>query len=89
MDETVRVDRRWAMVVRLDVILATHTLCDILWLYPAIGADRVFPDCICKLWRVYGDDSGGGHGRYDRIKSGRGRYYNSGVFGVENQIPAG
>jgi len=35
---------------------------------------------------MYGYDAGGGRGRYNRIKSGGGRYHDAGVFGVENKI---
>lgn len=85
MNELVRVGRRCA-VVRLDSEPVTHALCDILCLYLAARADRVFPNGLGELWRIYGDDGRGSCGRYDGIKSGRCRYYNSRVCGVENKI---
>jgi len=86
MNELVRVGRRCAVVVRLDGEPVTRTLCDILCLYLTTGADRIFPNGVGELWRIHGDDGRGGCGRYDGIKSGRCRYYNSRVSGVENKI---
>lgn len=77
------------MVVRLDGEPVTRSLCDILCLYPAAGADRVFPDGVGELGRIYGDDGRGRCGRYDGIEPRRGRYYNPGVSGIENKISAG
>jgi len=86
MNELVRVGRRFAVVVRLDGEPVMRTVCDILCLYLANGANRVFPNGVGELWRIYGDDGRGRCGRYDGIKSGRCRYYNSRVSGVENKI---
>lgn len=88
MNKFVRVDGQWAVVVRLEREPVTRTRCDVLCFYDAVGADGVFPYGVGELWGIYGDDAGGRRGRYDRIESRRGRYYNSGVLGVENKISA-
>ena len=86
MDEFVRVGGQWAVVVRLEREPVTYTRCDILYLYPAVRADRVFPYGIGELGRFYCDDARGSRGGDDRVEPGRGRYYDSGVLGVENKI---
>ena len=86
VDELVGVDGRWAVMVRLECEPVTRVLCHIHCLYPAAGVDRIFPDGIGELWRIYGDDPRGRRGGYDGIESGRSRYYESRVFGVENKI---
>lgn len=88
MDEFVRVDGRRAVIVRLDGEPVTCTLCDILCLYHAIRSNRVLPYGVGELWRIHDDHARGRCRRYDRIKSGGGRYNNTGVFGVENKISA-
>jgi len=75
-------------VGRLDGEPVTRTRCDILCLYLAAGADRVLPNGVGELWRIYGDDGGGRCGSDDGIKSGRCGDHNSRVFGVENKISA-
>ena len=88
VNKLVRVDGRWAVVVRLDGETVTRIRCDILCLYRAIRTNRVFTNSAGELRRIYGDDSRGGRGRHNRIKSGRGRYYDSGVSGIEDKVSA-
>lgn len=76
------------MIVRLDGEPVACTLCNILCLYHAIRSNKVLPYGVGELWRLHDDYARGRCRRYGRIKSGGGRYHNTGVFGVKNKISA-